>query len=378
MARRIWINRAVENPMTFTIRNNPDGTVTLIPAPGVIVEAGTPVNAANLNGLEDDLETHLANNAIHGAVKGDDGFSYRAIPRESLIVINESPETGPFSAIAVDTEYVYTGFGTIQKLNRHDLSFVAQSVSISNVNAIVADGDFLYVSASNNNTIKKMLKSDLSIITESVTYGGPVYGMQVDGEYLYIGGATTLKIWKINKLTMAKVSESLSYGGQIESIASDDTYLYVCGRTTQTVWKLLKTTLAKVAESTNFNSTIYDVVVDEDYVYYCGQSSNVRKLLKSNMSLVSNGSVGAGALTCSSIAVIGGFVYVGLMSAVDPIRQLSKTDMAVTKKLSSASVQTINVIYPYGEDIYIGGQTPSNIRQIENAYLVNGLRRVLA
>ena len=40
MARRIWKDRAVEKPRTFTIQNNPDGTVTLIPAPGTIVEPG--------------------------------------------------------------------------------------------------------------------------------------------------------------------------------------------------------------------------------------------------------------------------------------------------------------------------------------------------
>lgn len=63
MARRIWKDRAVEKPRTFNLQNNPDGTVTLIPAPGVIVEPGTSVNASNLNGLEDDLETHKAEDA---------------------------------------------------------------------------------------------------------------------------------------------------------------------------------------------------------------------------------------------------------------------------------------------------------------------------
>jgi len=63
---RLWKDRVVEKPRTFTIQNNPDGTVTLIPAPGVIAEAGTPVNAANLNGLEDDLKTHKENSTQHG------------------------------------------------------------------------------------------------------------------------------------------------------------------------------------------------------------------------------------------------------------------------------------------------------------------------
>jgi hypothetical protein len=57
---RIWKDRIVEKPRTFTIQNNSDGTVTLIPAPGAIIETGTPVNAAALNGIETDLANMTA------------------------------------------------------------------------------------------------------------------------------------------------------------------------------------------------------------------------------------------------------------------------------------------------------------------------------
>lgn len=55
MAKRIWQDRIVEKPRTFKLQNNSDGTVTLLPAPGTIVQEGTPVNAANLNGIEEDI-----------------------------------------------------------------------------------------------------------------------------------------------------------------------------------------------------------------------------------------------------------------------------------------------------------------------------------
>lgn len=61
MARRIWQDRVVERPRTFNIQNNPDGSVTLVPAPGQIIQEGTPVNAANLNGLEEDLQELFTN-----------------------------------------------------------------------------------------------------------------------------------------------------------------------------------------------------------------------------------------------------------------------------------------------------------------------------
>jgi hypothetical protein len=55
-----WQDRIVEKPRTYHVQNNPDGTITLIPAPGTVVQEGTPVNAANLNKLEQGLVAHLA------------------------------------------------------------------------------------------------------------------------------------------------------------------------------------------------------------------------------------------------------------------------------------------------------------------------------
>lgn len=47
-----WEDRLVEKPRTFTVTNNPDGTITLTPAPGVVLDEGTAVNAAVMNSLE--------------------------------------------------------------------------------------------------------------------------------------------------------------------------------------------------------------------------------------------------------------------------------------------------------------------------------------
>ena len=52
-----WQDRIVEKPRTYHVQNNPDGTITLIPAPGTVIQEGTPVNAANLNKLEQGLVT---------------------------------------------------------------------------------------------------------------------------------------------------------------------------------------------------------------------------------------------------------------------------------------------------------------------------------
>lgn len=52
----VWRNREVENPRTYTLQNNVDGTVTLNPAEGTIIENGTPIVAENMNKIESQIK----------------------------------------------------------------------------------------------------------------------------------------------------------------------------------------------------------------------------------------------------------------------------------------------------------------------------------
>lgn len=51
-----WKNKLVERPGTYTFRQNADGSVTLLPSEGKVIETGTPVNADNMNKIENMLE----------------------------------------------------------------------------------------------------------------------------------------------------------------------------------------------------------------------------------------------------------------------------------------------------------------------------------
>lgn len=51
-----WLNRIVERPRTFTFQQNADGSITLIPAPGVVTQEGTPFSANNMNKIETELQ----------------------------------------------------------------------------------------------------------------------------------------------------------------------------------------------------------------------------------------------------------------------------------------------------------------------------------
>lgn len=62
-----WKDRIVQRPLTYTMQQNADGTVTLIPSPGTVTQQGTPVNAALLNKIEDGLVEATAQLATKAA-----------------------------------------------------------------------------------------------------------------------------------------------------------------------------------------------------------------------------------------------------------------------------------------------------------------------
>ena len=55
-----WKDRDVENPRTYTARQNEDGSITFFDAPGEIREQGTPVNASNMNKIEKGIANSVS------------------------------------------------------------------------------------------------------------------------------------------------------------------------------------------------------------------------------------------------------------------------------------------------------------------------------
>jgi hypothetical protein len=65
-----WFDRIVEHPKRFALIDNGDGTYTLDPRPGNIFQAGTPVNAANMNSIENRIAAHLADDVNESVIHG--------------------------------------------------------------------------------------------------------------------------------------------------------------------------------------------------------------------------------------------------------------------------------------------------------------------
>lgn len=51
-----WKDQITQYPYKYTIINNSDGTVTLVPNNGTIIQAGTPIDAAHMNNMEQGIK----------------------------------------------------------------------------------------------------------------------------------------------------------------------------------------------------------------------------------------------------------------------------------------------------------------------------------
>lgn len=54
--KTVWKDRKVEKIRTFIQKTNTDGTITLTPSEGQILEAGTPIIALSMNNIEDKIK----------------------------------------------------------------------------------------------------------------------------------------------------------------------------------------------------------------------------------------------------------------------------------------------------------------------------------
>lgn len=81
--KQTWADRQVQNPMTFVLTNNADGTITLTPSPGAITSEGSLLLAERMNHMEDGIA--LVNDRIDKELK-------------TITDCNEALETGIYWA----------------------------------------------------------------------------------------------------------------------------------------------------------------------------------------------------------------------------------------------------------------------------------------
>jgi hypothetical protein len=204
-----------------------------------------------------------------------------------MLSLRESPNYGgAIRALTSDDNYVYVGGVTdqrVKKLNKSDLSVVATSPEYGGIIwALTSDDNYIYVGGSTNQRVKKLNKSDLSVVATSPNYGGSIRALTSDDNYVYVGGVTDQRVKKLNKSDLSVVATSPEYGGIIWEITVDDNYVYVGGVTDQRVKKLNKSDLSVVATSLDYGGEIHALTSDDNYIYVGGSTDNrVKKLNKS-------------------------------------------------------------------------------------------------
>lgn len=104
-----WKDRVVEKPLTFTMQDNGDGTTTLIPTEGTIIDPGTPITATALNNLEIQHDE-----ALNWVKSFGLGTNARSAPSD----LNTITETG-FYIVGTETNRP-ADFGTLLHIKRNN------------------------------------------------------------------------------------------------------------------------------------------------------------------------------------------------------------------------------------------------------------------
>lgn len=122
--KTIWKDQDVENPRTYTMTTNPDTTVTLTDSFGLVTEIGTPVNATNMNHIEDgigDCDTAITNlqsqvTTLDGSVvkkTGDQTISGAKNFTTSISVPNSSATGSALALSGRGGNWIKVGDGTL-------------------------------------------------------------------------------------------------------------------------------------------------------------------------------------------------------------------------------------------------------------------------
>lgn len=91
-----WINRNVQYPRRYTMTDNGDGTVTLVPAPGEVATPGTAYNAEHMNNLETGIDA--------GSLLASFLFSLFSTGAENVVVSAQANTLSPGSAASAALE----------------------------------------------------------------------------------------------------------------------------------------------------------------------------------------------------------------------------------------------------------------------------------
>ena len=160
--KTLWKDRVVEKPNTYRSVENPDGTITLYPITGQVIEKGTPVSAANLNKIENGI-VELNEQLEHNANK-----------------IEEIAQKG------TTTEVVREVASNEIAKQLNDGSIIKQFTQMIENDGIILDlGQWQNVSLTNNGTAEGPNTTKLSMFDKIKITPGKKYTFKISKGYQY-------------------------------------------------------------------------------------------------------------------------------------------------------------------------------------------------
>lgn len=182
-AKTNWKDRIVENPRTYDLTNNVDGSIILTPKPGEVIEEGTPISASRMNKIEEKL--HDVDKGLEPQVTTGTAEAYIADIPESTAIITIIPHVDNVGNTTLNDKPIYGGDGLI--INSNDLK---QDVPVQ----LIVRPDRFFVASSGFSKGPELLKKDSP---HHITYypnnpydGGQCGTAYLDG-YFYVFGSST-------------------------------------------------------------------------------------------------------------------------------------------------------------------------------------------
>ena len=260
-----WKDRIVEFPRRYQLVpvSGQTDVFDLVAVTGEVTEVGTPVNAVNMNSIEGRIDS-ISTKAFNCFME-----AFPLLKGKTL-----STSTGRSITLDENHAYVTTNNPWLIKYDKETLETVLSPVSIaSNPVVVKVDDTHVYVGFSTDRVVRKYLKSDLSYIGETPSFGESISDMVLDDDYIYAISSALTIVKKYSKSTMSLVATSPSSSGNNNCILLHNGVLYVGGGLNSAV-KRIPVSLSSWGTTTNGSTgVIYNSVLGSDALYFSAGST---------------------------------------------------------------------------------------------------------
>ena len=199
--KNVWTDQQVERPRTYTVTKNQDNTITLQDAFGVATDLGTPVNATNMNHIEEGIEHCYTDLVQRKSITTSTGNSTTPVYVDATGKVQQCSRSIPvLGSLASNKTITLTGAVT-----------GSTSVNLSNTNTININANI--GSDFNTDGISRLFKAMNANFNAGVTKAiKTTHTAETDGFINWVCNEDDItRDLKINDVTVARVRAAASH-----------------------------------------------------------------------------------------------------------------------------------------------------------------------